>query len=298
MALHRSPRSGASYSLKVLMRKPASWASDEHLRREVNWLSGHVPLTNDSLSPSSPAGEGGDPGTAPGKGESISLPLSFELHAMGFHTFCTFHPGHAPLQAAWPPLRPGGGGGGDASTSGGGGLGGLRICGWLEPGRSGQGASRRSMQQQESIADSQQLPSAAAAGIGIGAAAQQKQTARRKLDSGQQQQDTAGDLGQPVGQELQEAQGQEPVSASTPPPTFMVVSPFYGLPARDFATLLLYHMNYHEQLQVERWVCVGLAAVRRIALAAVGVGGCERWCTRAAAWVSAQQVTALLPFQL
>ncbi|KAG2454113.1 hypothetical protein HYH02_001152 [Chlamydomonas schloesseri] len=195
-----------------------------------------------------------------------------EFHVLArpdFHTSCTFLASTARAPA-WPPpvmrARDGDDDGGEAHT----------------------GAEERDARRRRRRRARRQLWERSVLGLQSGdssdGAGDADQSEEGRVQSG-------GDLvGRRIGHSLDIRQGpqhcgwldetgaeiEDELTAARTRPSYMVVSPFFGLPASEYASLLLHHMRYHDVLGVRRYLVYveagasALAADSRVQAAVAG----------------------------
>ncbi|PNW78534.1 hypothetical protein CHLRE_09g393300v5 [Chlamydomonas reinhardtii] len=214
----KSPHSGREWPLTLLLAGP--W-SNPHRHRYPGRLS--AALTD--LDPVDAA------------------LLEFHVIARpGFHTFCTFLAATARAPA-WPPLGGVGGvgGGGDEAGREEGDGGGRRrrrrrarqrlarraVLGW----RSGGGEDEEAAEEEQEDVEADGGDGGRGYTLDVG--------------TGPQRCGWLDEEGEEIENELELAESR---------PSYMIISPFFGLPAGEYASLLLQHMRYHDVLGVRRYL--------------------------------------------
>ena len=200
--------------------------------------------------------------------------LEFHVIARpGFHTFCTFLAATARAPA-WPPLGGVGGvgGGGDEAGREEGDGGGRRrrrrrarqrlarraVLGW----RSGGGEDEEAAEEEQEDVEADGGDGGRGYTLDVG--------------TGPQRCGWLDEEGEEIENELELAESR---------PSYMIISPFFGLPAGEYASLLLQHMRYHDVLGVRRYLVyveAGASALAAEPRVQVGLWVCgeEGWGER------------------
>ncbi|KAG2428961.1 hypothetical protein HXX76_011205 [Chlamydomonas incerta] len=268
----RSRLTGTDHRLRLAVHEPYKWRNNPSLRREPGRVTGALTLTPPELQAvargSADVGDGSSSGSGSGGKDAPAL---FEVRAAGLDGVCAYTPRRGrrpppPAPAAPIDLASRVDVGGTAATAGGsrehGGPGaagvGAPACAWLDPERQAYDAATL-----DSWREAQRVSAALAAA-----------KKHRAKDRGAAAEARASPPPPP------------PPLAGTGarPPSYVVVSPYFGLAPGDFVTLLTRHVEYHAQLGVGRHLVYveegeeGLAADARVA-ALVAAGRLElvRW---------------------